>query len=231
MSTRVAVAEGKNWVRFGPFKPRDPERLKLSREAKMTALAGMALLITKQVGVVLYTGGKTAGREYPSESSEMRKFAAAEFGIKLPSDDPTLGGKLLVDEVSWDTASGLREADKLRQALGDAVLLLVTVGLHMERTEYLANSLEIPYEAAFVSEGVLDVYGIERPPFRAGDLLSTTRQHALETPALLAAHISPEGGIGGLVTRLTRHQTGTPVNDHVMVSNRELGSSIGGANP
>ncbi len=147
----AVIALGKNWrlpITGGP-------RIDLSLESKMTALAAGQMYRDGKVGKIIFSTGKTAGKnsegnDYPTEAEEMRRFMRIFFPIdEIPEED------VIVEAESFDTAGNAQEVRHilLKENIKNPALL--TVGFHLPRSKKLFANYDVSIKKAFSSEDVL----------------------------------------------------------------------------
>lgn len=166
----------------------------------MTARAAGHLYRSGLAHHIIFSTGHTAGSAYPAEAGTMYDSVAEEFGIPIASRT--------LEEKSWDTPSGLIEADKIREQLGVAALQHLTVSIHALRVNYLTWRLGIPSAGILRTQQVLREAG-DMPPRQQSmrSAISTARQFGNEIPAWGLNLVDPRGEhVTRYVTRLLRHQ-------------------------
>jgi uncharacterized SAM-binding protein YcdF (DUF218 family) len=145
---RTAIlAHGKNWEVPVPPDPRDIE---LSIESRMTAEAAGVLLQRGAGDLIIFSGGHTAGREYPTEAAKMFEAMRGQF-----SEEEVPSTAIKLEQESLDTAGNLREIQERLPGYEVDRLVLVTVGYHLPRVRRLARLLDLPVAAAFKSDQVI----------------------------------------------------------------------------
>jgi uncharacterized SAM-binding protein YcdF (DUF218 family) len=118
----VAIVLGKEYRRFNG-KP------VLSMEAKMTAIAAGEMYQCGVVRLLIFTGGKTAGPEYPSEAEAMARYC-----MRLYPEIPREG--IIIEDVAFDTIANARLVKKIIQnnEIG-SMPVLISRKYHMERAQ------------------------------------------------------------------------------------------------
>lgn len=145
------VALGKNWrlpVTGGP-------RIDLSIESKMTALAAAEMYRAGLANKIIFSTGKTAGKdaqgnEYPTEAEAMYKFMRIFFSPEEIQDSA-----VILETTSFDTAGNAEEVKKIMQEKRIDNIALLTVGYHLPRAKRLFKNYGINVKKAFRSEKVL----------------------------------------------------------------------------
>src|ERR1035437_5834978 len=147
----AVIALGKNWrlpITGGP-------RIDLSLESKMTALAAGQMYKDGKVGKIIFSTGKTAGKDsngndYPTEAAEMNRFMRIFFPLdEIPVED------VIVEAESFDTAGNAQEVKQILQKENIKNPALLTVGFHLPRSKKLFANYGVGIRKAFSSEDVL----------------------------------------------------------------------------
>ncbi len=73
------VVLGKNWREYPPGKEPQKFKLRLSIESKMSVLAAGEMFKEGLIDKIIFSTGKTAGKEYPSEGEEMIKYLKERY--------------------------------------------------------------------------------------------------------------------------------------------------------
>lgn len=123
------VVLGKNW-RQSPLcrkkgKEGDINEFHLSVESKIAALAAAMLYIKGEINKIIFTGGKTAGKDWPSEAEAMRNYLLNFYEINL--------NDILVEDKSMDTAGNAKGVKKILEAMGAKEAIFTTISYHVER--------------------------------------------------------------------------------------------------
>lgn len=118
---RIVIVLGKEYRRLNG-KP------VLSMEAKMTAIAAGEMYKHGAVDVLIFTGGKTAGPEYPSEAEAMADYCMQRYDIPREA--------IIIESVAFDTISNARLVQKiLHDNEIDSVPMLLSREYHLPRAE------------------------------------------------------------------------------------------------
>lgn len=136
---RTAIlALGKNWEL--PI-PDDPSHLKPSIETEITAEAA-GLLFERGAGdLIIFSGGHTAGPEYPSEARGQRDSLRGHERFNeaaIPEE------AIILEEESGSTAGNFRNVKARLEEYGVSNLILATVGYHMPRALVQARQEDLP---------------------------------------------------------------------------------------
>ena len=132
--TRVAIVLGKIWK-----KERRNGVPQLSMEAKMTALAAGQMYCAGKVDLLIFTGGHTAGAEYPSEARAMaeyckekcRKIERVRKQYRSITDTA-----IMLEEEAFDTITNARLVRKmLSENKIRTTPFLLTRRYHLKRAE------------------------------------------------------------------------------------------------
>jgi len=124
----IIIVLGKNWVEYPP-NPLPPDwKLELSLESKISALAAGEMFIQENTDTIIFSTGKTAGKEWPSEAAAMREFML-EYYPNIPLE------KILLEEESIDTVGNAEEVAKMLKEWEECSRIgLVTIGYHLARS-------------------------------------------------------------------------------------------------
>ncbi|MBV9279602.1 MAG: YdcF family protein [Chloroflexi bacterium] len=138
---RVLVVLGKNWRR-SPFG--------LSLESKMNALAAAELYAAGRVDHLLFSGGRTAGRDRQSEAEAMYLFLRRFYGADRIPDTA-----VLLEDRSIDTAGNAEQAAATLARLGIQEVGLLTVECHLPAATLLFAAYGVKPCATFAAEAIL----------------------------------------------------------------------------
>jgi uncharacterized SAM-binding protein YcdF (DUF218 family) len=134
------VVLGKNWRQYPPHPTAEQSEsfnLRLSIESKISALAAGEMFESGLIDKIIFSGGKTAGKQYPSEAEEMMKYMKEKY--------PDIADELvLLEKESIDTADNAeRIAELLKENPTLHKIALMTVGFHLARAEKLFEEFGI----------------------------------------------------------------------------------------
>ena len=68
---QAVIVLGKNWREYPSEKPTQDWKLRLSIESEMSALAAGELFKQGRTERIIFSGGRTAGKDLPSEAAAM----------------------------------------------------------------------------------------------------------------------------------------------------------------
>jgi len=148
---------GKNWRKY-PSKENPGEKLHLSIESKMSAIAAAEMFLSGKTQKIYIFGGKTAGHDHPSEAGAMRDFIIKVYGEG--EDAPVSPADIIAEEESVDTHENAKEVFKIVEAEKFHKVALLTVGFHMERSEQIFRN-----------------HGVEADSFSAEEFLGNRSPH------------------------------------------------------
>ncbi len=145
---------GQNWREYS----KNPE---LSVESKMCAIAGAEMLISGMTDRLIISGGKTAGKEFPSESEAMKTYIL----LKYPHETyPQICDEnIILEEQSLDTHGNAKEIKNILDRENEtqqSTPALLTVGFHTKRASKIFKN-----------------HGIETKSFNAEELLQKKSPH------------------------------------------------------
>jgi uncharacterized SAM-binding protein YcdF (DUF218 family) len=147
----AVIALGKNWRLPITGEP----RIDLSLESKMTALAAAKLYKDGKVEKIIFSTGKTAGKDkfgndYPPEADEMYKYMRRFYSEEeIPSE------AVILQNSSFDTAGDAEESGKILKRHGINRPALLTIGTHLPRAKRLFSNYGIKIAGSFSSQEVL----------------------------------------------------------------------------
>jgi len=190
MATDIGIVFGKNWLKPGELSP----------SSKLTALAAAKLYQMTLVRGLIWTGGQTAGKDFPAESEAMLDFARHR-GYALPKEHMKL------EKESLTTRENIKGI--IDMVLQEVYLDSITTGYHSERATRMLRKpfgrqrVEI---TAYKSEDVLEVYG---NPFEQKLLIEYHNSDWVKKDMLREKIINPLDKIGlafalDWVSRVTR---------------------------
>lgn len=144
---RMLVVLGKNWKKYP--KAGDTN-IELSTDSKISALAA-GLLLSKDepdYDYVIFSTGKTAGANWPSEAKAMKDYLLSKMTVSQE--------KIILEEISIDTAGNAEEVGKLLSKINDAKTFdLMTVGYHLPRAVKIFTTF-LPFAVAHM----IDSYSV-----------------------------------------------------------------------
>ena len=102
----------------------------LSMEGKMRTLAAGEMYKAGLTGKIIFSGGKTAGKEWPSEAESMAKYLKKKF--------PEISDEVLImEKESFDTPENAEKVKALLEKYGINKIAVTTNGFHLERSRAL----------------------------------------------------------------------------------------------
>lgn len=118
----------------------------LSVESRLNVLAVGELY---QPGMhILFSGGKTAGKDTPAEAEAMRSYFQ-RFSPEVPEE------AVLTEEVSIDTASNADEVSKQLVGASYKHIALLSVSYHVQNAATLFKRYGVDIETTFASDEVI----------------------------------------------------------------------------
>jgi uncharacterized SAM-binding protein YcdF (DUF218 family) len=102
----------------------------LSDRSEFSVMAGGILFKTGNFDKIIFSAGKTAGRNVPSEAQAMSDFLLLKFP-GFPKD------KIIKEEISVDTLQNAEEIKKIADTQNIKTLLVLTTPEHVKRTKML----------------------------------------------------------------------------------------------
>lgn len=122
----------------------------LSDRAEFSIIAGGVLFKTNKFDKIIFSGGKTAGHDFPSEAQAMSDFLLLNF-----SDIPK--NTIILEENSMDTLANAQEVKKIANEFNLKSLLVMTTPEHIKRSKMLFEKEDLKVEM-ISSEEVLKKY-------------------------------------------------------------------------
>jgi len=102
----------------------------LSDRGEFSILAGGILFKSGNFSHLIFSGGKTAGHDFPSEAKAMSDFLVLNFP-DFPKD------KIILEDISMDTVQNAQEVKKIADKLKLKTLLVMTTPEHFKRSKML----------------------------------------------------------------------------------------------
>jgi uncharacterized SAM-binding protein YcdF (DUF218 family) len=198
----VVIAHGKNWRSYPP-KDATPHTffLSLSLESKMTALAASELYYQGKTEKVLFSTGKTAGQNFPSEAQAMRDYLI-RIGRAIPEENT------LLEELSFDTPGNAEESKEIIEEYGFQDVALLTVHDHLPRTAELYKNYGVPISNTYASEDTVEHLSTHQARFVRKYKSSIRRKLEQMKERILRTGLKLDytGKLLRLLTKKVRHQ-------------------------
>ena len=102
----------------------------LSLEGKMRTLAAGEIYRNGLAEKIIFSGGKTAGKEWPSEAESMTKYLKKKFP-EIPDE------VIIIEGESFDTPENAEKVKELLEKYGINKIALTTSGFRLERSRIL----------------------------------------------------------------------------------------------
>jgi uncharacterized SAM-binding protein YcdF (DUF218 family) len=102
----------------------------LSDRAEFSILAGGVLFNSGDFKHLIFSGGKTAGLDFPSEAKAMRDFLILKFP-NFPKE------KIILEDISMDTLQNAQEVKKIADSMNLKTLMVMTTPEHFARSKML----------------------------------------------------------------------------------------------
>lgn len=174
LKTQLSL-RAKNLIREAHHE--EPEKakkfhLKLSRDSRITALAtGMlwehfAELQPDNPPILIFSTGKTAGKDWPSEAQAMVDYMMVRFG-KNPEIAKKLRRCIVLEDNSYDTPGNVTESKRILEGkdlspeLQEKLtgrrltnLAYLTIGYHNPRVARLMDYYDVPISVIFPTEQI-----------------------------------------------------------------------------
>ena len=130
-----------------------PFNLRLSIDSKIAAIAaGMIWEAYAQKQekppMLIFSTGKTAGKEWPSEAEAMLEYMKARFP-KIPEEH------IRLEELSYDTPGNILQSKKIIEESGYKNVGYLTIGYHLPRVATLMDYYDLPIMAIHPTEQIV----------------------------------------------------------------------------
>lgn len=123
----VLIVLGKNVGYLGSRKAIQKSKNYLSRKSEVNVLAAGILFNQKIASKIIFSGGKTAGKNIPSEAFAMKKFLINKFS--------NISGKnIILEEVSMDTIQNVIETKKIIEKNKFKNIAVLSTSKHLPRS-------------------------------------------------------------------------------------------------
>ncbi len=133
----AVIVLGKNWKKYPPAGASPSNfHLELSPGSQLSALAAGEMFREGLVKKIIFSTGKTAGENFPSEALAMKVFMQTKFP-EIPAEG------IILEETSFDTPTNAIEVKKILEKLGFNRLALLTTKPHMPRADRLFQGFGI----------------------------------------------------------------------------------------
>jgi len=132
----AVIVLGKNWRAYPPKNASEEWQLHLSIESKMSALAAGEMFKEGLTDKIIFSGGRTAGKDRSSEAKAMWDYLKKKY--------PDIPDKIIaLEEESLDTAGNAEEVLKILQQYNIQDVALMTAGFHLPRAKKLFKEFGI----------------------------------------------------------------------------------------
>lgn len=216
------IIHGKNWQEYPPgtlkkfvrrlkqklSRKKDEDfQLQLSQDSKITALvAGIVwdwhAAHQEKPPFLIFSTGKTAGKDWLSEAEEMVKYMRAQFP-HIPDD------YIVLEDTSYDTPGNIINSKKIITDRGLHNVGYLTIGYHIPRVTLLMDYYNVPIQVIYPSEQILRRRSAEDDRFveRYTHSREWRRQQRKES-ILIAETIFDPGQrfLSRFITPIVRHQ-------------------------
>lgn len=190
---------GKAEIRNGPEH--------VSFESIAIALAAGYLYEAKFTPLIIFSTGKTAGRDFPSEAQAMRDYLLAKFP-HIPADSTML------EEKSKNTKENAIECANITQRYGFKRLALMSIGVHVKNAARLfeRHGLPINKNRILAAETVVYSHLALQSPQQADPFISDFRLKVLLRGnslrefirSILLSTIDKDGNLLSIIANKTR---------------------------
>ena len=144
---QAVVVLGKNWREMPPKIKPENWKLHLSLESKISAIAAGEMYISGLTDKIIFSTGKTAGIDYPSEAEAMQNLLKMKYP-KIPDD------AIILEDKSIDTIDNVDHVALILEMYNLQNIALITVGFHIERSKKIFKNAGIDVHG-FPSEEII----------------------------------------------------------------------------
>lgn len=194
-----AIALGGNWREYPPKNPPGDWHLCLSVEAKMRALSAGEFYRRGLTEKIIFSGGKTAGKNFESEAEAMWKYLHVKFP-EIPKE------KVILEEDSFNTQGNAKNVARILDGV-KGVVALITTASHLPRALKIFAEYGISTQG-FKTEELFQQHSLRRRKFAAKFLASRRVKFENFKERILRAllTIDPKGKFVGQVSKRIRHE-------------------------
>jgi uncharacterized SAM-binding protein YcdF (DUF218 family) len=189
---RPVVVLGQGFA--GPSRAGGPS---LTLESRLCARAAARLLTEGRAPRLIFSGGRTAGPDHPSEAEAMWRCARRHAPVEATP-------RVRLEELSIDTVDNARHVSAL---LGAGEVVLVAPAAHLRRAIHHFRRHGLPVHEAWEAEALVEQVSRRHArlirAYRGSARAMTRRLKEKILFTLLA--VDPGGLLPGAVTRYTRH--------------------------
>lgn len=130
-----------------------PFKLRLSMDSKITAIAAGMIWASyserqEKPPVLIFSTGKTAGKDWPSEAEAMVEYMKSIFPY-IPDNS------IKLEDISYDTPGNIIESKKIIEREGYKNVGFLTIGYHGPRVATLMDYYDVPITAIHPTEQIL----------------------------------------------------------------------------
>lgn len=193
------VVLAKGWREYTIGGAKEGFRFHLSMESKMTSLAAGEMLKAGLADIVIFSGGKTAGKDLPSEAKALWDYTKSKYP-DIPEE------KIVIEEESFDTIGAAEKVYDILEKFKLKNVALLTIGFHLPRSEKIFTNYGIKVHG-IPSEEVLRNRSPDYQRFLERYLSSSRVRTEKIKEAILRGLliIDAKGKIPRLLTKRIRH--------------------------
>ncbi len=134
MKYDAVVVLGKNVGYFGSKNKIRRSKNFLSRKSEVNVIAAGLIMKNNISDNLIFSGGRTAGKDYPSEAEAMKRFLLEKFP-EISKDS------LLLEEESMDTKQNAQFSKKIIETNGFSNIAFLTTSSHIPRSKKLFGKI------------------------------------------------------------------------------------------
>lgn len=192
------IVLGKNWKEYPPNPVPKSWKIHLSIESKLTCLAVGEIYKKLKPYKIIFSSGKTAGKDWPSEAEAMWNYTKNRFP-NIPNN------KIILEEESIDTAGNAEKAYGILQKYKIKHVVLLTISSHLPRSVRIFANYGIKTNGTSSQEILRNSKNYKnfvKEYDRSGKVI---KENLMEIVLRAILHIDPKGKLLRIVTRKLRH--------------------------
>ena len=117
----------------------------LSPKSELNVIAGALFFKKNQTKILIFSGGKTAGKNYPSEAEAMRNFLISKY-----PDIPE--SSIILEDKSFDTKQNAKNSKLLIENNNFKRISFITTKAHIPRSKKLFKDVGLDIEGHSAEE-------------------------------------------------------------------------------
>ncbi len=130
MDYDAVIILGKNVGYLGSKNKIRNSKNYLSPKSELNVIAGALFLKKNQTKILIFSGGKTAGKNYPSEAEAMRNFLLSKY-LDIPVSS------IILEDKSFDTKQNAKNSKLIIENNNFKKISFITTNAHIPRSKKL----------------------------------------------------------------------------------------------